>query len=170
MIMTDIEVYGSYLPWGLKVIRHNNLEYGLTVTGVTLSELQLATARRVDDIIRVPWLHSSDNKPILRSLRTLDKSITENGNLFLPVDEFKIGGDDNHMVDYGRGTVRLNGLLKDMATHNFIHFEYLNYGIILKLLQWHFDIYGWIEQGKAIDVAMLPKNPYAEKQITQKTT
>lgn len=68
------------------------------------------------------------HKPILRPLSDLTKEIEVNGEKFVPNNWF------------GRKGLKLESI-QDEKFH-----------IVQKLLQWHFDIYGLIENGLAIDI------------------
>ena len=74
---------------------------------------------------------------------------------FVPIEWFEIGDVENNSVDYGKGNVKIIGLLKDISKYNFIDLSYINYGIVEKFIEWHFDIFGLIEQGLAIDINTL---------------
>ena len=89
-------------------------------------------------------------QPILRPLSDFNKVIEVNGEKFVPIEWFEIGDVENNSVDYGKGNVKIIGLLKDISKYNFIDLSYINYGIVEKFIEWHFDIFGLIEQGLAI--------------------
>lgn len=80
-------------------------------------------------------------KPILRPLSDLTKEIEINGEKFVP--HIKLGGRPN-LKDYD-----IDYLSK--------HINHMSYGLIQKLIEWHFDIYGLIEAGLAIDINTLNK-------------
>lgn len=94
-------------------------------------------------------------KPILRPLSDLNKEIEHNGEKFVPIDWFEIGDDWNESIDYGAGNVKLIGLLEDMSKHNFIDLPYMSYGVTQKLFEWHFDVFGLINKGLAVDINTL---------------
>ena len=45
-----------------------------------------------------------------------------------------------------------------MVKFNFIDLKYLPYGVVEKLLEWHFDIFGLLEKGLAVDINTINKN------------
>ena len=94
-------------------------------------------------------------QPILRPLSDFNKVIEVNGEKFVPIEWFEISDVENNSVDYGKGNVKIIGLLKDISKYNFIDLSYINYGIVEKFIEWHFDIFGLIEQGLAIDINTL---------------
>jgi hypothetical protein len=73
-------------------------------------------------------------KPILRPLSDLNKTIEINGTKFHP-----------------KGQIRV------LTSYKFADFELkdMQYGIIQLLFQWHFDVFGLIEKGLAIDINTL---------------
>jgi hypothetical protein len=75
-------------------------------------------------------------KPILRPISDLTKEIEVNGEKFVPIDWIK--------KNYIRETMGLN-----IATWS--------YRTVEKLAEWHFDIFGLIENGLAVDINTLKK-------------
>mgnify|MGYP003396136892 CR=1 FL=1 len=59
-------------------------------------------------------------RPILRPLSDFNKVIEVNGEKFVPIEWFEIGDVENNSVDYGKGNVKIIGLLKDISKYNFI--------------------------------------------------
>ncbi|MFM2204489.1 MAG: hypothetical protein RLZZ605_1453 [Bacteroidota bacterium] len=92
---------------------------------------------------------------LLRPLSDLTKEIEVNGEKFVPIEWFEIGDDENLSADYGKGNMKLINLLEDMSKYNVIQLGYLQYGVVEKLLQWHFDIFQLIPQKLAIDINTL---------------
>ena len=89
---------------------------------------------RLLNIVSFEWC-LSNGKPILRPLSDLTKEIKVNGNLFTPNHHplFKIfiSADMDWFID------------------NCPFF--VDYGQVQKLLEWHFDVFGLIDAGLAID-------------------
>lgn len=79
-------------------------------------------------------------KPILRPLSDFTKEIEVNGEKFVPKD--KLFHSDNRWIQF-----------KKSITKNAIHCE--PYYIVENLLKWHFDVFGLIEQGLAVDINTL---------------
>jgi hypothetical protein len=103
------------------------------------------------------WLLSS-GKPILRPMSDLAKEITVNGQTFVPIEWFEIGDDVNNCKEYDHGNRKLCRSLESLSNNVFINdIDYLPHGVIEKLFEWHFDIYGLIEQCLAIDINTLNK-------------
>ena len=85
-----------------------------------------------------------EHKPIYRPLSDLTKEITHKGERKVLLNQLL----DSEIIKF---------YLKDGGGFDC---KMLRYGDIEMLLQHHFDINGWIEQGKAIDVNTLENNPY----------
>jgi len=76
-------------------------------------------------------LVNTQAKPILRPLSDLTKEIEHNGKKFVPLDRLT-----------SRGFALAN-------------YRKLPYGDIEKLFEWHFDVFGLIDQGLATDINQL---------------
>lgn len=87
-----------------------------------------------------------DTKLILRPLSDLAKEIEVNGIIMNPLINLKTQGYNLDFDD-------------DFTFEDFIKGDFLNnsYGFVQLLLCWHFDIYGLIENGLAIDINTLNK-------------
>lgn len=97
-------------------------------------------------------------KPILRPLSDLTKEIEHNGENFIPVDYFEIGDNDNDSLEYDSGNIRLIDALTTASKYNsFGDFNFYPFGAIQKLIEWHFDVFGLIDAGLAIDINTLNK-------------
>ena len=81
-------------------------------------------------------------KPILLPLSDLTKEIEVNGDKFIP--HIKLGGRPN-LKDYD-----IEYLSKNI--------DNMSYGLVSKLIEWHFDVFGLIEKGLAIDINTLPQS------------
>jgi hypothetical protein len=135
----------GYLPYELKI--QNGKEFDI-VTGVS--------KENVESIFRGTYENTSmikDVKPILRPLSDLTKPITIDGITFVP---------DTWIDDNIKTNVEiykfLNGEISlDIETENYNQTIDLmdGYLIMQKLLEWHFDIYGLIDKGLAIDINTL---------------
>jgi hypothetical protein len=83
-----------------------------------------------------------DCKPILRPLSELTKEIEVNGEKFVPI---------LYLIEVHGNSLDYSYLL---STKNVIEYSY---AIVEKLLEWHFDIFGLIENNLAIDINTLNK-------------
>lgn len=80
-------------------------------------------------------LNYSEFKPILRPLSDLTKDIEVNGEKFVP-------------------SIKVYGLID---IYDFSDIKELSFETAEQLLEWHFDIYGLIDSGLAIDINKLNK-------------
>lgn len=97
-----------------------------------------------------------EGNPILRPLSDLTKEISDNkGRKFIPAKLlWSVSENDEDNFDtYGSlpsyWTVNIRMLKSD--------YRNIDYGDIEKLLEWHFDIFGLIDSGLAIDINTLNK-------------
>lgn len=94
-------------------------------------------------------------KPILRLLSDLKNEIQINGEIFAPIDEINRYRNyqkvDIH-IPLGDYPIEIN-----IDTENYTHQIDLSegYDIMQKLFEWHFDVFGLIESGLAIDISTL---------------
>jgi hypothetical protein len=138
----ELKHLAGYLPYGLKYKCNGNIYY-----------YEHCSTRDFD---------YENSKPILRPLSDLTKEIEVNGEKFVPIivlakmaygnfsytkvsfseNEYWIGvsfDSGNYGYSVNRGMIELSN----------------RYDVMLKLLEWHFDIYGLIENGLAIDINTL---------------
>lgn len=88
-------------------------------------------------------------KPILRPLLDLTKEIEVNGDKFVPVEKMKrMFGGHNIYLGFGGVVLSLNGASGIAITDYPLKFNSL-------LFEWHFDVFGLIENDLAIDINTL---------------
>lgn len=97
------------------------------------------------------WINCT---PILHPISDLTKEIEHNGKKFIPniklENEFDIEDFDIHLEYL---------VSREDDGNVYISIE-KQLNIVLKLIEWHFDIAGLIERNEAIDVNTLENNPY----------
>ena len=127
----ELKHLAGYLPYGLKLERINYKNERFK----QLTAYDLCPDGEIENI-----------KPILRPLSDLTKEIEVNGINMNPLVNLKIQGYNLNFDD-------------DFTFEDFINGNFLNnsYGFIQLLLCWHFDIYGLIEKGLAIDINTINK-------------
>ena len=86
------------------------------------------------------------SKPKLRPLSDLTKEIEVNGEKFVPYDYF-YNDPENDWFD---GNVWMNYMFEGNLEKTEIAF--IPFYVIQKLAEWHFDIFGLIEKGLAVDI------------------
>lgn len=149
-----IEHLAAYLPYGVRCVYQTG--NGMGEHASVIESIDMSRPYSFGSAFW-PMNDLKKCKLILRPLSDLTREITQNGETFVPTEWFEIGDDNNESIDYGKGNVWLIKLLKDMAKHNFIELPYMNYGVVRKLHEWHFDTFRLIESGLAIDINTLPK-------------
>jgi hypothetical protein len=130
-----IKHLAGYLPYGL------NTKYQL------FGVIGLITEQK--DEVRDKKL-TTDNcdfvlkfcKPILRPLSDLTKEIEVDGEKFVPIEKCGYCSLENCKDEQGN---------IDLISSNHV-LNFIPYFCVLKLLEWHFDIYGLIDAGLAIDI------------------
>lgn len=144
MRQLTIKELAPYLPYGLKY----KGEYG----GVSKLR-KLEYCRPYDkesgefrDEIGVDGYLIQYIKPILHPLSDLTKEIEHNGEKFVPSEWLE---DKYYTLDFGFQCERL--LEED--GENWINQS--DYMLVQHLFEWHFDVFGLIEQGLAIDINTL---------------
>lgn len=135
----ELKHIAPYLPYGLKykVGSVKNGTYELIDLGffhiqlISDIENEEVLTRNIDD---------ESIKPILRPLSDLTKEIRHKDVNFIPV-EFLTKEGFNIYVEW--------------IESGFTDIIHSNYKFIQLLLEWHFDVFGLIEQGLAIDINTL---------------
>ena len=92
-------------------------------------------------------------KPILRPLSDLTKEIEVNGEKFVPIERMKrymlvdfkyIDNSGVQSVHFPKGNICITSINYEIA-------DECPLGFYTKLLEWHFDVFGLIESGLAIN-------------------
>ena len=154
----EIQHLAPYLPYGLKMGVFDYYEDGDDEWEI--QELGSLSVEKKDETLNEWWNADGDNhymssefKPILRSLSDLTKEIEVNGERFTPSEWFEIGDDDNNSEEYDNGNVKLCKEIEwaslDSGGHDA---RMLPFGVVQKLFEWHFDVFGLIEKNLAIDI------------------
>ena len=141
----DIKHIAPYLPYGVNC-RYKYLSSDkytkAKLTGVTLREVETTYKRKrrgcVGDLIGFEGNNNIQDlkfKLELRPLSSLTKEIEHNGEKFVPMERIK--ESQRHLFFRNDIDAPLDGL---------------QFSEIQKLFSWHFDVFGLIEQGLAIDL------------------
>lgn len=146
----ELKHLAPYLPYGLKVIYRDlfsNRKRKALLTGLSKEEIETTYLRKIKgcsgDIISFKGnnnLQDLELKLILRPLSDLTKEIEHNGEKFVPLDYNAFKTDRNHLIDF---------------QNKYAHYKSVKYGIIERLLEWHFDIFRLIEKGLAVNINTL---------------
>jgi len=118
----ELKHLAGYLPYGLEVYHKTWIQaLIMDCSGATIDSISILDVAEY-------------SKPILRPLSDLTKEIEVNGEKFVPKD-----------------------IIEELHSSECIRWILCNdiyeckYHVIEKLLEWHFDIYGLIENNLAID-------------------
>lgn len=95
------------------------------------------------------------NKPILRPLSDLTKEIEVNGEKFVPIDIIRKEDKDWFCIEGDEYILRED--IGGGGWIGYITIERIPYWIIQQLFEWHFDVFGLIYKGLAIDINKLKK-------------
>lgn len=86
-------------------------------------------------------------KPILRPLSDLTKEIEYNGDKFVPIEWFEIGDDVNESLEYDNGNIKLIRSLESISKYGTVNnVNYLPFGVVEKLFEWHFNVFNLPEK------------------------
>jgi DNA phosphorothioation-dependent restriction protein DptG len=90
-------------------------------------------------------LQLCDIKPILRPLSDLTKVIEVNGEKFIPWEWFNENPSENHCEVYEEW-------FEHIEDNNWASWVSAPYELTQKMIEWHFDVFGLIEKGLAINI------------------
>tara|TARA_R110000850_G_scaffold196180_1_gene322634 strand:- start:346 stop:741 length:396 start_codon:yes stop_codon:yes gene_type:complete len=124
----ELKNLAPYLPYGLKC-KSTTILFGEEDNGIY--EMGLISMRGV---------LKGTGKPILRPLSDLTKEVEFNGEKFIPSDRTNVG------MLHGRIYSNI-GVVENRITTNTITYSDMTY-----LISLHFDVFGLIPQGLAIDI------------------
>jgi hypothetical protein len=132
----ELKTLATYLPYNLKGIIKNKV--------VVLDTLHQYSCETVPSVRGFTWCGFENFKPILRPLSDLTKEIEVNGKKFVPIEKVQ---DWNTSIDFAK---EFEALLEDerwLSTTSYL--------LVELLFEWHFDVFGLIEKGLAIDINTL---------------
>lgn len=136
--LLTLENLAPYLPYGVQMSSHGRI--------YVLNGFILESALNIQD------------KPILRPLSDLTKEIEHNGRSFVPMDT--VGHIPNNfckcdfVTDWCDKGGDFNEYVKEFVNGVFgnHHLDYLPFGFVQKLIEWHFDVFGLLDKNLAIDI------------------
>ena len=152
----EIKDLVSYLPYGLNIkdVKHGSVFEALHFITTPHQDFSLFKGN-LDQLINDKYL-----KPVLFPLSSLTKEINFNGETFVPIEWFEIGDSTNDSLEYEHGNIKLIRSLESLSKNEFVNdINYFPFGVIQKLIEWKFDVYGLIENGLAEPVTE-DFNPY----------
>ncbi|MFC3353723.1 hypothetical protein [Sphingobacterium zeae] len=155
-----LEHLAPYLPYGLKVETPKGLH---TLKGIDTVFDAIGLCYWLDGNKEVSF--SIDCKPVLRPLSDLIKVIEYDGRKFIPMHRLKDGGtylnefrflewkgysaidNEEHETCYDPETMSFNQFYRGDSRMCTKQYEKMQL-----LFKWHFDVFGLIEKGLAIDI------------------
>ena len=129
----ELKHYAAYLPHQLKYF-----------DVLQLPSVFLLDTETFDGVIN-DSNHLGTIRFLLRPLSDLTKEIEHNGEKFVPIEKLEKCTDINHFEYIER-------FIYDNET-----IELLPYWVIDMMFNWHFDIFGLIEKGLAVDINTINK-------------
>jgi len=128
----ELKHLAPYLPYSLKVIMEGKKT---NIAWMSTKNIAVIRPSGIGDYKKISWKYAHLNiKPILRPLLDLTIDIEINGNYYLGLDEFS----DREWALYNESG-------KDII-------QILQYDCIIELIKRHFDVFGLIEKGLAINI------------------
>ena len=149
----ELKNLAPYLPYGLKGICTEEFTGIETVYGISYykdsSDIYLITS--FDD------LDIEYFKPILRPLSDLTKEINYGLSTYAFTYLFEIGDCDGCVFEFEHGNIKTIKALENISKYNsYNDINYLPNAVVNMMYEHHFDVFGLIEQGLAIDINTLP--------------
>ena len=162
----ELKHLAPYLPYGL-IFHHEIIQKKLTMIGCEFTHelrIRFTDGLYAYDVCKL--------KPILRPLSDLTKEIEVNDEKFVPIVELaKLFHTCKSAITHFSNIVNAGFYGASVNCHienddsRFTYYQLRNdefvlsntYDEIQKLLEWHFDVFGLIEQGLAVDINTLEK-------------
>jgi hypothetical protein len=136
-----IEHLAPYLPYGVYVYHEDQESKTDLVIGVYNNTIDFETWSPVR-----PYL--DEYKLVLRPLSDLTREIEHDGEKFVPIEYLKehaVCDAERDYLDYAEKNI----------TRNPEKTKFGPYRVIQKFFEWHFDVFGLIDKGLAIDINTL---------------
>jgi len=125
----ELKHLAPYLPFKLHVLTCTNIESNPVIEEMTISYLQ--------DMLENPI----GEKPILRPLSDFGNPCLSDGKV--PIMELAKIGDRRSFPAWWDNSACVSDI------------NGVNFWVIQKLLEWHFDVFGLIDAGLAVDINMV---------------
>lgn len=160
----ELKHIAPYLPYGIKLFDQwdeSDNGYILEVHGFDGEHQEWLIYDNLDGNHAV--ICKSLVKMVLRPLSDLTKEIEHNRGKFIPMNVVGEVVNDFCKCDFvsdwsSKGDcfeTYVDEFIKRIWNNH--HLDYLPFGFVQKLLEWHFDIFGLIENGLAVDINTLNK-------------
>lgn len=139
----ELKHLAPYLPYGLKArisIPFFDNKTIVEIVGLSENHAELVGIRKT----ATEHFEFNDIKPILRPLSDLTKEIEVNNEKFVPIEYLYKNIDCDAEYDF-------IWVIEDDISSVSDKIIFAPYSIMEKLFEWHFDVFGLIEKGLAID-------------------
>jgi hypothetical protein len=139
----ELKHLAPYLPYELKAIIRLREDSSLPINDeciVTVSCFEVAYLDSEYD----------EFKPILKPLSDLTKEIEVDGKKFIPIMVLEL---DSHTLSVNEYSNHLE--IRGVESNEWSYAIDVYTEIMCKLFEWHFDVFGSIEKGLAIDINTL---------------
>jgi len=133
-----IKHLAAYLPYGLVLYGASDL-WEIDILGKENICIKNAVHKQIISLEDLKCNYS----PILRPLSMLDKEIEVNGERFIPIDWFE---EKYYTLSLHKECERL------LEEDGYKWINHMSYLLIIHLLEWHFDIFGLIDVGLAVEM------------------
>lgn len=167
----ELKHLAPYLPYGLKAKLSQEGEFNLdneypneycndicTITDFTTYSKDLGGSMKVDKTkdYRFDFDSLSEIEIILRPLSDLTKDINYGLSTYAFTDLFEIGDCDGCVFEFEHGNIKTIKALENISKYNsYNDINYLPNAVVNMMYEYHFDVFGLIPQGLAIDVNTL---------------
>jgi hypothetical protein len=140
----EVKHLSPYLHYNLKFVFSNIQNPTLSYHLVSVGKIQCGHTLNLKENTEIYYVQKKYIKPILRPLSDLTKEIEVNGEKFVPFKWFNFINSD---IDFETQIIALSNDIRWLNSTYYV--------IIEKLFEWHFDVFGLIEKGLAIDINTL---------------
>ena len=132
----ELKHLSPYLPYKLKM-QHYEMKRISILQGISTNTISEPYCLCLNN----NWYNIFVFKPILRPISDIMNEIEANGEIFIPLEKLEsMFGDCTKLTD----TMLVNSFVQN--------------GIVNKLIEWHFDVFGLIKKGLAIDINSLTQS------------
>jgi len=149
----ELKHLSAYLPYNVK-LKSNDGRLISIMTGINYPYIECTLEHNIAN-------HFSNFSLILRQLSDLTKEIEVNGEKFIPIDKIKAELLGVDWMVFGESEYGWNGFIDKSMRSQINHIPIFmgneimgecSYFIYQKLCEWHFDIFGLIDTGLAVDI------------------
>ena len=153
----ELKHLAPYLPYELKmafIVREEIIKVG-ALNNISINNSNTYPIRYSIDTLN-ELEHEWMFKPILRPLSDLTKEINYGLSTYAFTDLFEIGDCDGCVFEFEHGNIKTIKSLENISKYNsYNDINYLPNAVVNMMHEYHFDVFGLIEKGLAIDINKL---------------